>query len=301
MEERPYHTVNRQYKDRLFKLIFKEKEDLLQLYNAINNTDYNNPEEIEVNTLTDVVYMGMKNDISFLIADVLNLYEHQSTFNPNLPLRGMLYFANLYRKIIGNRKDLYSGKIIELPYPQFVVFYNGTRKEPEKQELRLSDAFPEWSKKENAALECRAVVLNINLGYNKAIMERCKKLREYAQFIAKVRENLERCFGIEEAINQAIEECISQGILEEILRSHREEVFSMLLTEYDEQAHIENEKEISFEEGKREGIIQGKQEGEKRFAKLIQSLIQEKRVSEIEKVTNDEEYREKLYKELQIL
>lgn len=95
-------TVNRQYKDRLFKLVFEKKEDLLQLYNAINNTDYNNPEDIEVNTLEDVVYMGMKNDISFLITDVLNLYEHQSTFSPNLPLRGLLYFGRLYQKIIGN-------------------------------------------------------------------------------------------------------------------------------------------------------------------------------------------------------
>ena len=98
--------INRQYKDRLFKRIFRDKKDLLELYNAMNDTNYSNPEEIEVNTLEGVVYMGMKNDVSFLFTEVLNLYEHQSTFNPNLPLRGLLYFAKLYQKIIGPRKDL---------------------------------------------------------------------------------------------------------------------------------------------------------------------------------------------------
>lgn len=254
-------TVNRQYKDRLFKLVFEKKEDLLQLYNAINDTDYDNPEEIEVNTLEDVVYMGMKNDISFLITDVLNLYEHQSTFSPNLPLRGLLYFARLYQKIVGNEKKIYSGKMIELPYPQFIVFYNGTAKEPERMELKLSDAFPKWCKKENAALECRAVVLNVNLGYNKEVMEKCKKLKEYAQYIARVRLYLDAGYSVEEAIDKATDECIEEGILEQILRDNRGEVRSMLLTEYNEQAHIEYEKEISYEEGKAEGREEGREEG----------------------------------------
>lgn len=236
--------INRQYKDRLFKRIFRDKKDLLELYNAMNDTNYSNPEEIEVNTLEDVVYMGMKNDVSFLFTEVLNLYEHQSTFNPNLPLRGLLYFAKLYQKIIGPRKDLYSEKLINLPYPQFIVFYNGTKEEPERQILELSAAFPKEYSKENAALQCRAVVLNINLGYNKKVMERCKKLKEYAQFIAKIREYLEEKENIEEAVDLAIDECIHHGILEDILRENREEVRSMLLTEYDEQVHIKNERDI---------------------------------------------------------
>jgi len=253
--------VNRQYKDRLFKFVFKEKEDLLQLYNALNGTDYNNPDDVEVNTLEDVVYMGMKNDISFLLTDVLNLYEHQSTFSPNLPLRGLLYFARLYQKIIGNEKKIYSGKLIELPYPQFVVFYNGTMKEPERQVLELQDAFLKWANKENAALNCKAVVLNINLGYNKEVMEKCKKLKEYAQYIARVRKYLEDKYDIQSAIDKATDECIAEGILEQILRDNRGEVRSMILTQYDEQAHIEYEKELSFEEGKEEGIKEGISKG----------------------------------------
>lgn len=277
--------VNRQYKDRLFKLVFKEKEDLLQLYNAINGTNYDNPEDIEVNTLDDVVYMGMKNDISFILTDVLNLYEHQSTFSPNLPLRGVFYFARLYQKMIGNEKKLYSGKLVKLPYPQFVVFYNGTMEEPERQVLELQDAFPEWTKKENAALNCKAVVLNINLGYNKEVMEKCKKLKEYAQYIARVKLYLAENYEIEAAIDKATDECIEEGILEQLLRDNRGEVRSMILTQYDEQAHIEYEKELSFEEGKEEGIKEGIGKGVAALIKMCKDfgLSQsdaEKRVAE---------------------
>ena len=281
--------INRQYKDRLFKLVFREKEDLLQLYNAINNTDYDNPEDIEVNTLEDVVYMGMKNDISFLLTDVLNLYEHQSTFSPNLPLRGLLYFARLYQKILGNEKRIYSRKLVELPYPQFIVFYNGTEEEPERQVLKLSDAFPKWAQTENAALECKAVVLNINLGYNKAIMEKCKKLKEYAEYIAQVRKNLDVGYNIAEAIDKATDECIAEGILEQLLRDNREEVRSMLLTQYNEQAHIEYEKELSFDEGKKEGIKERERE-------LVEKMLQKgKSVADICELTElDTEYVEKI-------
>jgi len=284
--------VNKQYKDRLFKYIFKEKEDLLQLYNAINGTNYDNSEDIEVNTLEDVIYMGMKNDISFLLTDVLNLYEHQSTFSPNLPLRGLFYFSRLYQKIIGNEKKIYSRKLIKLPYPQFVVFYNGTTEEPERQILELSDAFPSWSQKEDAALNCKAVVLNINLGYNKEVMEKCKKLKEYAQYVTRVRAFLDAGFDIETAIDKATDECIAEGVLEQILRDNRGEVRSMLLTQYDEQAHIEYEKELSFDEG---------QKAERaRFAKLCQLLENNGRDADIKKALYDNEYCDTLYMEFSL-
>jgi len=283
MSETP---INSQYKDRLFKLVFKDKKDLLQLYNAVNDTDYDNPDDVEVNTLEDVVYMGMRNDISFLITNILNLYEHQSTFSPNLPLRGLLYFARLYQKIVGNDKKIYSGKLLELPYPQFVVFYNGTKNEPERQVLKLSDAFPKWSNEESVALECKAVVLNINLGYNKEVMEKCKKLKEYAQYVARVRAFLDAGFDIETAIDKATDECIEEGILEQILRDNRGEVRSMLLTQYDEQAHIEYEKELSFEEGKEEGIKEGISKGVVAVINAYKSFGVSK--SEIEKRITEE-------------
>ena len=299
------NNVNREYKDRLFKLIFREKEDLLQLYNAINGTNYNNPEDLEINTLEDAVYMGMKNDISFLVKGVLSLYEHQSTYSPNLPLRGLFYFADLYRKMMsGGDKDLYSSKQIKLPFPQFVVFYNGTRLQPERQVFHLHSAFPKGMNREIAAIDCHAVVLNINYGQNREIMRKCRKLEEYSKFIGKVRENTSNKMSIKDAVDHAVEECINEGILEKILRENREEVCSMLLSEYDEQAHIESEKRIAreegIEEGKKEGIqegmIKGRQEAEKLLVRLVQYLQRDGRLQDIE-LLSDEKERKKLYKE----
>ena len=149
----------------------------------------------------------------------------------------------------------------------------------------------------NAALQCRAVVVNINLGYNVELMEKCKVLKEYAQFIAMIREYLEDGFDITSAVDETITECIKQNILEQILREEREEVRSMILTEYNEQAHIKSEKEISYEEGVEQGIKQGTDS----FAKLIQYLLKDERRDDIEKVTLDEKYRELLMKEYDIL
>ena len=307
------NNVNREYKDRLFKRIFREKEDLLQLYNAVNGTDYDNPEDIEINTLEDVVYMRMKNDVSFLMQSVLNLYEHQSTYSPNLPIRGVLYFADLYRKMLsGSDKDLYSSKRIMLPFPQFIVFYNGTREEPERQVLHLYDSFPREILKalgrDGAALHCHAVVININYGHNQEIMKRCRKLEEYSIFVEKIRDNTSRQMPIREAIDRAVDECIKEGILEKILRENREEVCSMLLTEYDEQAHIESEKKIAREEGKEEGKEEGRmlgiqegigvgiQQGENLLSTLVAYLKKDGRMDDLDLIL-DEEARRRLYRE----
>ena len=207
--------------------------------------------------------------------------------------------------MIGGRGDIYSRRMIALPYPQFIVFYNGTEKEPARQVLELSDAFPEWADKENAALQCRAVVVNINLGYNMELMEKCKMLREYAQFIAIIREYLADGREVDDAVDVAITECIRQGILEQILREEREEVRSMILTEYDEQAHIKSEKEISYEEGKAEGLKagreEGREEGEDALAKLIKCLQEDARIEDINKALSDKEYRKQLMQEYNIL
>ena len=134
-------THNRQYKDRLWRMIFNNKEDLLQLYNAINHTDYQNPDDLEVNTLEDVLYLSMKNDVSFLVGGTMNLYEHQSTFNPNMPLRGVFYFGRLYQGYVAkNDLDIYGEKRLRLPIPKYIVFYNGTKDEPDSMEDAVSKA-----------------------------------------------------------------------------------------------------------------------------------------------------------------
>lgn len=143
-------TVQRQYKDRLFRRAFQEKEHLLALYNAVNGSAYEDPEQLEIRTLEDVIYLGMKNDVAFLLDAILNLYEHQGSFNPNMPIRGLGYFSRLYQEYISEHQiNVYSSRLQRLPFSQYVVFYNGTRDEPDRTELRLSDAFlPEKSRAE---------------------------------------------------------------------------------------------------------------------------------------------------------
>ena len=159
LQEKSY--TNRQYKDRLFKFIFKDKEKLLSLYNALNSSHYTNPDDIEITTLEDVIYCKMKNDISFIIDDRLSLFEHQSTYNPNMPLRGFLYFAKYFEKYIAkNEVDIYGSKLIEMPTPKFVVFYNGTGMAEDRKILRLTDSFTK--NKEKSCMELEAIVLNIN-------------------------------------------------------------------------------------------------------------------------------------------
>ena len=254
--------VNTQHKDRLFKKVFEAKEDLLSLYNALNGTEHSNPDDIEINTIENFIYMSMKNDISFLIANVMNLYEQQSTINPNMPLRGFLYLSELYRKYFGSKKDLYSSRQIKLPIPQFVVFYNGTEEEADRREMCMSEAYS-GELKGTPAIECTAILLNINYGHNRELMKKCKRLEGYAILINKIRQYINKGLFKEEAVERAIDDCIKEDVLADILEKHRSEATTMILEEYDEELHIKNEKEISYAEGKNDGIKEGREDGRK--------------------------------------
>lgn len=243
-------VINRQHKDLLFRIIFREKKDLLQLYNALNESNYTNEKELIVNTLEDAIYLGIKNDLSFIIRDTLNLYEHQSTFNPNMGVRGFLYVADIIRAFIDrNRLDIHSSKRINLPFPQYMVFYNGTANQPERMTICLSDTFTPKPKGKKPAVECYATMLNINLGHNRELLEKCQKLKEYAIFIDGIRRRQEEGMPLNQATEETVNESIRNGVLEDILRKNRAEVTEVVLYEYDEELHIKNEKDISREEG----------------------------------------------------
>ena len=284
---------NRKYKDRLFQKVFEKKEDLLSLYNAVNHTSYTNAEELEITTLDDVIYLSMKNDLSFIISATLNLYEHQSTFNANMPIRGLLYFARLYEAYIKkNKLDIYGHKMIDLPEPRYIVFYNGRSNQPDEKELKLSDAF--HSDNPNPVLECRARMININLGHNQELMESCKRLWDYSYFIAEVNKNLDKGDMLEKAIKKAMDECINKGVLLDILEKSRNEVFDMLLTEYDEKLHMKTLYEQGKEAGREEGLEEGQDMERERINKLYSILLAEKRTDELAKAVNDEKYLEEL-------
>ena len=239
--------TRRSYKDSLFRMVFREKKELLSLYNAINGTDYDDPEALTVTTIEDALYIRIKNDISFLIENVMNLYEEQSSWNPNMPLRGLFYFSNIYQGYVGqNHLDIYSRKQLKLPQPRYIVFYNGVKKEPDRQELRLSDSFIRSDGQ--PSLECIAQVININYGQNRELMEACKKLGEYSYFVAKVRENLKKGLTLETAVDRAVVSCIREDVLRSFLEKHRMEVKDVILTEFDEELH----NKTILEEGKQD-------------------------------------------------
>ncbi len=240
--------VNRKYKDRLFRFLFQDKKDLLELYNAVNESDYSDPEALEIVTLDDVIFMKMKNDLSFMISNQLNLYEHQSTYSPNMPLRGLLYFSRQYEGLTAMQKDdLYGPALLKLPTPEYVIFYNGKKEQADRTTLYLSDAFE--SGRGSGCLECRALMLNINRGHNRDLMAKCRRLWEYSEFVAEVNGNLDGWMSLRSSVTKAMDTCISQDILADILRKNQSEVFDMLLTEYDEKKHME----VLYREGKRAG------------------------------------------------
>ena len=233
-----YH-LNRKYKDRLFRLIFRDKENLLQLYNAINDSHYTNPEDLMITT----------------IDDIMSLYEHQSTYSPNLPLRGLFYFSAMYRNYIEPMKQqLYTESPFQIPFPVYLVFYNGMEEEPERKEIPLSNLFIQNEKGLQPALECTATLLNINLGHNRELMEKCRILKEYAQFIYMIRSKIASELPFQEAVESAVNECISKGILSEILRKNKTEVIDVILTEYDENEFREFLKENSWKKGHEAGM-----------------------------------------------
>lgn len=249
--------INREHKDRLFRLIFgseENKKNLLALYNALNDTCYSEVDDLQITSIEDVIYMGMKNDVSLLIHSRMALYEHQSTYNPNMPIRGMMYAAKLYEKYIEtNNLNIYGSSLIKLPIPQYVIFYNGSGKHEDEEMLKLSDAFQ--TKERIEGYEWTARMLNINYGRNKVLMEKCKPLQDYAIFIDKVKTYIGQKQPLREAVVRATEECIKEDVMAEFLKAHRAEVIDVCITEYNEEKVMDAIREEGREEGREELIL----------------------------------------------
>ncbi len=291
----------RNYKDTVFRMLFKEKENLLSLYNALNGTGYTDVDKLEITTLENAVYMNYKNDISFVFDFQLMLYEHQSTVNPNMPLRDLFYVTRVLQGLT-KKENLYGQLLIKLPTPRFVVFYNGTDFQPKQQILRLSEAFEK--QQERPELELIVTVYNINWGQNTELMEACCLLKEYAKYVEQVR-NYAKELPFPEAVERAVDNCIKEGVLAEFLSKNRAEAIAMSIFEYDEEKHMKSEREWAYKnghedghrEGEKLGLKKGRKVGEQRLAQLLQSLMDAGRDAEIGRVISDSVYREQLYQE----
>ncbi len=252
------------YKDSMFRMLYLDKKELLSLYNAVNGTDYADEDSLEINTLQNAIYMKMKNDVSFLFNFQVNLYEHQSTVNPNMPLRDLFYVADLLQNYVKDY-NLHARSLVKIPAPRFIVFYNGREKQPERRVYKLSDAFSK--KQEKPELELIVTVLNINAGNNAELLGKCKTLREYMQYIERVRGYAEQ-MPIDEAVERAITECIGEGILAEFLKRNRAEAIKVSIYEYNEELHLATVRQEGYEDGLSEGLERGITQG------ITQSIIE---------------------------
>ena len=252
-------TANRKYKDTVFRKLFSDRKNLLSLYNAVNGNAYTDETQLEIVTLENAIYMGMKNDLAFIMDMNLYLYEHQSTYNPNIPLRNLFYIADEYQRLVV-RKSLYSTVIQKIPTPRFLVFYNGTKEVEDRSEFRLSSAYENPT--ENPDLELRATMLNVNDGHSSDLMEHCRTLKEYAQYVARVRKYAaKQDVSLEEAVTRAVDECIEEGILAEFLLKNKTEVIKVSIYEYDKEFEEKKLRKAEYEAGRQDGIEIGRQDG----------------------------------------
>ena len=271
MRSRNSVKVKRNHKDTLFRMIFSTRENLLSLYNAVNHSHYTDASELEIVTLKNAVYMNMKNDQAFLLDMQLNLYEHQSTWNPNMPLRFLMYVAKEYQMLVRNQ-TLYASALVKVPTPHFVVFYNGETEQEAETILRLSHSFQQ--KTDKPELELMVRVLNINLDKKQEVLEACQLLKEYMLLVNKIRRYTDEYKDINQAVEQAVTECIEENILADFLRKNRAEVIEMCIFEYDDKREKELIRKAEYAEGMKEGERIGREAGKKEEAERIFNIYQ---------------------------
>ena len=267
--------ANKEYKSDVFSMLLQDKKRAMEIYNAINGTDYDDPELVEMTTLDDKSFsLTVRNDASFILDANLSLYEHQSTYCPNMPLRDLLYFASIIQKQIkAQKRDIYGGRILKIPVPHFVVFYNGKENAPDQYDLRLSDAFEKET--ENPEIELVCHVYNINNGKNVPLLSKCQTLREYMYFVDMVRKNNEISGNLEDAIEKAINQCMEENVLRDFLAQHREEVMHVMTLDYTFERRLEMQRAEAIEDGERIGQEIGKEIGkEEKLSEQIRKKIQ---------------------------
>jgi hypothetical protein len=271
--------ANREYKSSVFSEVFGNEAALRELYCAIEGVELPPDVKITVEKLQNVLFFGAINDLSFEIGGkLIVLAEHQSTINPNMPLRLLEYITKLYIRRV-KPSTLFGSRLIKLPRPEFFVLYNGEAPFPDEKVLRLSDAFEkaaEWGITEKTALDLEVKVYNINAGRNEALARKCKTLAQYSAFIDKVRYFNKELGNLAEAITAAIRYCREHDILKEFLEKHAAEVLEMLLTEWKWEEAEAFVREVSREEGLEEGREQGLEQGrEDERAKIARNALAE--------------------------
>ena len=276
-------TINtcpvRNYKDTLFRMIFgRENEQSarwrMELYNALSGKNHTNPADLELTTIENVIYITTKNDLSFLVDSQMTLYEQQSTLNKNMPLRGLMYFAQLYQMYVSKlKKDLYGG-LVKIPVPQYVVFYNGDTNTPERYKMKLSEAFDFYEEDNKLRIEkavdyeWTADIININtkkiredLENNNeisisALNKNCDALYDYIKYVNRVKANQKNKMDIKAAVDESVNWAITNNLLEGFFAEQKAEVTAMCLTEFDQELYDKNRRREGYEEGAHENAVE---------------------------------------------
>ena len=238
---------NREYKSDVFGMLMEEPGYALEVYNALNQSDYRDPGLVEVCNLERGISLSVRNDAAFILDMNLNVYEHESTVCPNMPLRELIYVTNILEQWV-KAQNIYGRRLVKIPTPRFAVFYNGTEEQPERYQLKLSDAYANPVEKPELELAC--TVYNINPGKNRELLSECPVLLQYMLFVGYVREYLGKDpkKDLRKAIDKAIERCIREGVLREFLIRRREEVTKVTQLDYTFDRRIELEREEAREE-----------------------------------------------------
>ncbi len=249
---------NREYKSDVFSMLMQDKNNALEVFNVLNHSDYDNPDDLKIITTSHGIFVSIRNDASLLIDNHVSYYEHQSTYCPNMPLRCLIYYMNDIGEYIDfDENNLHGNKQISLPTLHFVILYNGLNNRPEKEIFKLSDSF--YHKTDNPELEVVCTSYNINPSFNEEIKENAKVLFGYTVFVEKVREYTKKTIEIKAAVKRAIDECIEEDILKEFFLDRREEIEDMMELDYSFEKQLyfaEKEgREVGIEEGKKETLL----------------------------------------------
>ena len=249
----PYQPLaNREYKSSVFTTYFSDPKHAANLYQSLSNGETVQPEDIEFVTLDNAIYLNRKNDFAFTSqGKVLIVGEHQSTLNPNMPLRSAIYYGRTMERLIP-ANNIYKTKLIHIPTPEFYIFYNGTKQHPVESILKLSDAYIE--KTDEPMLDLTVKMININPVNNHPILQKSRSMYEYSCFIQKVRDYEKPGEPLTNAIEAAIQDCLREGIMVDFLSKHGSEVSNMLFTEF----NMEDALRVRGEEGYEDGLAEGK-------------------------------------------
>ena len=273
-EQEQAQEIKRTYKDSVFVTIFHDKSKLIELYNALFDTNYDESTLIDIVTIKDVLFRTLKNDLAFVLGGrFVVLVEHQSSINENMPLRDLMYISTVLKRMIDTTR-LYREKRLMIPCPSFVVLYNGTKDFPAYRELRLSDSFlGEKQKDEEDALQLIVKVYNINTEKNSEVLGRCETLRQYSRFVEIMRSYKEDSELTNDVIVEVLDKCKKEGILTEFLDKYGTEIVEMLFKELTREEDLEISRLDGYEEGFNSGERAGFSKGERAGAEQKQCEI----------------------------